>query len=731
MVVPLSPSLRSERVVVLAAWLCLAAGLEARAEDPPCTLSLDGTWLARSGTDLSWSTPELDDSDWRSVTLPSTWGELDLGESGTVWFRRRSVLPAGWARDLTPNGPALLLGRARYGRYELYAGGRLVATSEDPSGLDIATSRVYQVPREAIGDDGTLLIALRFDRLEAESRRALDTGPAGRSIVFGDFATLAALADRERLRTLYASVPSLGLSFFFVLIGLYHFALFRHRRRDGEYFWFGVLALSFAAVNFLISPWVWEVVSDDGLAERLSSAGKHLAMAAQIQFLWVLLRRPIRRPLRAYQITHVVLAAAALVVPLQWLLWTYTLRAVFSLAFFPVMALVCIAAIRGGDAEGRLIGAAGALLAGAVLVYLGLQLAGWTVPPLPAWAFLIFVLAMVATLSRRFGLLHRELDALNRELEQRVDERTRELEGKSRNLIRKNRETLAAQEKLVRSEKLASLGQLVAGVVHEIKNPVEAMGEAVPELEKEIADLAEQAPEEKRDRIRESLKVLAKGAERIHEIVQNLRMFSHPEEVAVTNSDLHEVLDSTLSLLRGKLKDRIRVVRNYGEIPRIEVYESQIKQVLMNVLVNAVQSIEGEGTVTLTTSPEAGGRVSLSIRDTGRGMSELVRRRIFDPFFTTRTRDGGTGLGLSISHGIVKEHGGALGVQSVLGHGTEITITLPIRLAVRPRAAAGFGADALREGAEPSEGAETPGRPETQGEEASAAEDESSRIRRK
>jgi signal transduction histidine kinase len=189
-------------------------------------------------------------------------------------------------------------------------------------------------------------------------------------------------------------------------------------------------------------------------------------------------------------------------------------------------------------------------------------------------------------------------------------------------------------------------------------------------------------------------------------------MFSRPEEIKVTRTDLHEALDSTLSLLRGKLKDRIRLVKNYGEIPQVECYESQIKQVFMNVLVNAVQSIEGEGTITLTTSLEAGERVSISIRDTGRGMSDLVRRRIFDPFFTTRPKGGGTGLGLSISHSILKEHGGSLGIQSVQGHGTAVTLTLPIRLAGRPRATAGFVAETPREGfgkeAEPSDAGETP-----------------------
>ncbi len=685
-------TLRSGPVFTLAAVLWLVASPRTLAEDPPGTISLAGAWLAQAGTDLAWAAPDLDDSGWQQVTLPATWEDLGLGDAKTVWFRRQVVLADGWRNELTPSGPALLLGAARYGRYDLYAGGRFAATSEDPGGIAIAGSRVFRIPREAIRDEGTLLLALRFDRLEGLSQRALETGPTGKTITFGDFETLAARADREHLRSLYASVPALVLSFFFALVGLYHLALFHHRREDSEYLWFGLLTLSFAAVNFLISPWVWELTSEGSLVERLSSAGKHLAMTAQIQFLWVLLRRQIRRPLRVYQVLHLVLAVAALGIPLEWLLATYSARAVFSLAFFPIMAVVCVTAIRGGKSEEKLIGAAGLLLAATVLVYVGLQLLGREVPPWPAWAFLFFILAMTATLSQRFGLLHRELDALNRELEKRVRERTRELEEKSRNLTRKNRETLAAQEKLLRSERLASLGQLVAGVVHEIKHPVRAVSDAVPELRRRVASLADLVTEEKREgfeevsgKIDESLKLVSEGAARTTEIVQGLRTFSRPEEVTISSIDLHEALDSTLSLLRDRLKDRIRVVKHYGELPRVECYESQIKQVFMSVLVNAVQAIDGKGTITLTTSREAGGRLSISIRDTGRGMSELVRRRIFDPFFTARPKGGGTGLGLSISHGILTEHGGTLGVRSVQGHGTEITITLPSRLVVRPR----------------------------------------------
>jgi two-component system NtrC family sensor kinase len=416
-------------------------------------------------------------------------------------------------------------------------------------------------------------------------------------------------------------------------------------------------------------------------------------MALQIQFLWVLLRRPISRLLRAYQSLHVALAIAALVIPWSWLLVSGNARAALSLLLFPLLGGVCLGAVRHGKAEEKLIGVAGVILAATVVAYVVFLLLGHDAgPPLPAWAFALFTLAMAMTLANRFSRVHRELDILNRGLEQRVAERTLELEEKSVNLTRKNQEILRAQEKLVRSEKLASLGQLVAGVVHEIRNPVEAVAEAVPELRRVVVELEPLLAANQRDhfellrrRFEEELAVVTEGTARTTEIVLSLRTFVRPEEATLSTSDLHEGLDSTLSLLRNKLKDRVRVVKNYGDIPLVQCYANQLKQVFMNVLVNAIRAIDGEGVITLSTNSEAGGRVSISIRDTGRGMSESVRRRIFDPFFTTKPKGEGTGLGLSISYSIIEEHGGTIGVRSVQGHGTELLLTLPSRLFARPR----------------------------------------------
>ncbi len=278
----------------------------------------------------------------------------------------------------------------------------------------------------------------------------------------------------------------------------------------------------------------------------------------------------------------------------------------------------------------------------------------------------------------------------------------RELEDKNRELEDKNQQILRAQAQLVQAEKMASLGQLVAGVAHEINNPVGFISSGLPALRGDLDRLAGYVPEEVRDdrfakvrrRIASLVDVIAEGARRTAEIVKNLRVFSRLDEAELKTVDLHQGLDSTLGLLNNLTRNRIQVVKCYGDLPLVQCYASQINQVFMNLLVNAIQAIDGEGTLTITTARHGEDRVMISIQDTGCGMSESVMGKIFDPFFTTRPVGEGAGLGLSISHGILETHGATLEVESEPGAGSEFRILLPIRqspAAAEPRPAARLG----------------------------------------
>jgi len=260
-----------------------------------------------------------------------------------------------------------------------------------------------------------------------------------------------------------------------------------------------------------------------------------------------------------------------------------------------------------------------------------------------------------------------EIAKLNETLEARVEERTREL-----------RDT---QTQLMQAEKMKSLGQLVAGVAHELNNPIGFVHANLQLLDEYMHKLADAQGEEDRRRSREAIEKLLgrsrQGTERVKKIVQDLRTFSRMDQAELQEVDLHEEIDRNLALMEPRFKNDIRVERDYGEIPRVHCFAGQLNQVILNLLMNACDAIERDGTITIRTRPSENG-VRLEVQDDGPGIPEHVKSRIFDPFFTTKPVGQGTGLGLSLSHGIVERHGGRIHVDSHPGRGTTFAIELPL-----------------------------------------------------
>jgi signal transduction histidine kinase len=234
----------------------------------------------------------------------------------------------------------------------------------------------------------------------------------------------------------------------------------------------------------------------------------------------------------------------------------------------------------------------------------------------------------------------------------------------------------------MQSEKMRSLGQLVAGVAHELNNPIgfvhanlQLLSGYIEKLV--VAQLDGGDVERPRDAITRLLSRSREGTERVKKIVQDLRTFSRMDQAELADTDLNAELRRTLGLMEARFKDGIRLDTDFGELPRVRCYPAQLNQVFMNLLMNACDALGTGGTVSVRTRATPGG-VELDFEDSGPGIAQHVRERIFEPFFTTKPVGQGTGLGLSISHGIVERHGGRLTVDCPPEGGTVFRVELPL-----------------------------------------------------
>ena len=293
---------------------------------------------------------------------------------------------------------------------------------------------------------------------------------------------------------------------------------------------------------------------------------------------------------------------------------------------------------------------------------------------------LFLALALIVWLIVQIVQRNRRLRQAHDELEMRVEERTTELADALRQLQ-------DTQSQLVLQEKMASLGNLAAGVAHEINNPVGAVSSAADVSRRcieRIVEILDRHEEFKGDQILQQAldllesnnQIATTGTERIARIVQSLRSFARLDESDLQEADIHEGLDSTLTLLYHKTKARIEVHRRYGEVPAIFCYPQELNQVFMNLLNNAIQAIDGRGEIHISTSASER-EVCVEISDTGQGVSAENVERIFEPGFTTKREGEGTGLGLSISSNIIRKHRGRIEVESEVGQGTTFRIVLP------------------------------------------------------
>jgi signal transduction histidine kinase len=288
-------------------------------------------------------------------------------------------------------------------------------------------------------------------------------------------------------------------------------------------------------------------------------------------------------------------------------------------------------------------------------------------------------------------------------LETKVAERTQELE---KALV----ELKETEMQLVESEKMASLGQLTAGIAHEINNPINFVTSNVKPLKRDVdmlltiinevegIGMSGSTAEEKKakintlkedydfDYLKEEighlLNGISEGSTRTAEIVKGLRIFSRLDEDDLKKADINEGLDSTIVIVNNLLEGRIVIEKDYGNLPMAECYPGKLNQVFLNIITNAIHALKSKfktepgGIVTIKTTADVE-NITISIKDNGTGMDEHTKKKLFEPFFTTKDVGEGTGLGLSISYNTIKKHNGSIDVISELGEGTEFLITIP------------------------------------------------------
>ncbi|MEL6251044.1 MAG: ATP-binding protein [Bacteroidota bacterium] len=307
-------------------------------------------------------------------------------------------------------------------------------------------------------------------------------------------------------------------------------------------------------------------------------------------------------------------------------------------------------------------------------------------------------------LNKRKEDQKRLLEEQNKMLEEAVEKRTAELLVKTNALEEALVKQKLTQSKLVEQEKMASLGQLTAGIAHEINNPINFVSSNIDSLWLDLKDIKIMLEKIEKISIENGDEVLAKkiqgiieesdasflfkemiglvegiqyGAERTQEIVKGLRNFSRLDEDVFKRADIHEGIESTLRILKVQMGREIELEKEYGEIPMVCCQPGKLNQVFMNILSNGIHALDGKGKIQIKTHRE-GEEVIVKISDNGKGMSEEVQKRIFEPFYTTKDVGEGTGLGMFIVHGIIEHHKGNIEVVSEEGIGTEFQIRIPI-----------------------------------------------------
>ncbi|MGH1365544.1 MAG: ATP-binding protein [Calditrichia bacterium] len=687
-------------------WLCLLPLPDLFAQTIDSTTFLDDSlynednfinlhhnWRFHAGDNMAWANPAFDDGDWEQVAatgLLSTQLPKN-GWNGIGWFRLRLEV------DSSLRGVPLALLYRQTGAAEIYLNGKLihsvgrVSTTQENEESLLATE--IQRPLRIVFDDKTNhLLAIRYSNFRSETifREGF---PAGFEVSIGEWqSAFTYLSSRIRIWTINQMFFS-GLALAFSLLYLLLFYFYPNIRAN---LYYAIFTGSVAMFTYLAFELSFISNPDSYLLKlQLVKIALMLFMISGLRFLYELYY-----PYPPPQFRILVVGAMIVCIGVLYVQLAYAY--LYSILISVEMLRVAIYAIYRKQ-EGAWIIGVGFLLFVCACIYQILMSID-ILSALSDWFEVIFLyglagllVSMSVYLARVFARTNKDLEDSNRTLEQKVIIRTEELNSRNTELEETLKQLAQTQNQLILQAKMASLGNLVAGVTHELNTPLGAiksmndtLGRAMLKLQR-VLGLTISADSEDQQKIQSIFTVLGKinremttGVERVASVVSNLKDFARLDEAKYQVTDIHESIETALTLLATQVGDNITIIRDYdADLQPINCSAGQINQLFMHLIKNALQAIEGVGEVRIHTHQNREA-VSIKISDSGRGIEPKQLEQVFDFNFNSSDSRVKMGFGLPTAYQIVKDHKGEIHIDSEPGKGTDVMVTLRDSLMQEP-----------------------------------------------
>ena len=663
-------------VLVFLASCQVAAQTQSR-EGPP-THELQAGWQFR------WGDSPFDKSNIPQWTIDDTangeWQALDYKrgvQEPPIWPNEQKL----WLRVQLPDkqwrDPHVFIGNTHHG-LEFYLQGRRIFSSGNLNGaprINLVVPSWRMVPLGSDYHGSTLFIRIHND----------DQSPLFLGQIFvGSKSGFITRVMKEDFHLLI-------LGILFVTVGFVPLLIFIRKRQEKVYFAFALFSISFGFWSIADAIKLVTVLTDFiGPAFNVLFVFPYftpVGLCLYFEQIFGVGYRSIILRLRQIHLVYAIMCLIVVVLDLLPISSLIRLNMSFFLIFgitLMVLLTTCVLAAKRGRTDARII-TAGFLIFAILGFYdiigggLGL-ISSWSQVVYP-WGLLVFIMSLGLVLERRFSETHEQLQEYSKGLETKVAARTVDLQNKTTLLEKTLEELRSTQTKLVQSEKMAALGSLTAGIAHEMNSPVGVLKSTLDVLIRCVNKIRHTPLPDSRpvDLLEENSQVALAASDRIIGIVEGLKNFARLDEAEFQNVDIHTGIESTLSLIQHLIRDGIKVVKEYGDVPKIYCYASELNQVFMTILTNAIQAIETEGEITIETASD-NQHVRIEIADTGKGIPTEELKTLFDVGFVKKESRIRMAMGLSSANDIVQKHNGEIQVESQLGTGTKFTVLLPVNL---------------------------------------------------